>query len=193
MNGRFPFMLVLFLAVYLFVAGTSGGSSVGAYLGGPDPGVTGGFGEPTCNQSGCHSSFDLNAGRTLGLGDLLISGFPKQYEPGETYPIKLVVTHTQDRKVWGFQLAARVKATGGQAGTLQPKDGGTQRLEEKGVQYLEHTLDGSLTNTFSFAWVAPSSPAGEIVVDAAGNATDGGGSPDEDYIYSTSIAISPVR
>ena len=115
-----------------------------------------------------------------------------EYEPGKTYPIKLAVTHTQDRKAWGFQLAARVKATGMQAGELKSIDGGTQVLEAKGIQYIEHTLDGTLTNTFNFNWVAPSGSAGEIVVHAAGNAADGGLLPDDDYIYTTNVTISPA-
>jgi hypothetical protein len=78
--SRFVLLLSLLLAVYAMLVGTSIVSSVGAYPGGPDPAVTGGFGEPTCNQSGCHNSFELNAGRAPGLGDLVVSGLPTQYE-----------------------------------------------------------------------------------------------------------------
>jgi hypothetical protein len=166
------------------------GTSVRAYGAGPDPAVTGGFGEGTCNQSGCHDSYDLNAGRTEKLGDVIIEGLPKQYEPGKTYPVKLIVTHTDSRMYWGFELAARVKGSGAQAGSLKPADGKTQIVEEKGVQYLEHTLDGIETNTFTFDWTAPAAPAGEIVFDAAGNAADGDGSSMGDYIYSTSVTVA---
>ena len=153
--------------------------------------MTGGFKEGTCAQSGCHNSFDLNAGKASKLGDIVIEGLPKQYEPGKTYPVKLTVTHTQGRQAWGFELAARMKATGAQAGTLKPADNKTQIIDEKGVQYLEHTVDGVGASVFTFDWVAPSSPAGEIVVDAAGNAADGDGGPEGDYIYSTSVTVSP--
>lgn len=194
MSSRFILLLSMCLPVYVILVGTSiVGTSVRAFPAGPDPGVTGGFGEPTCNQSGCHNSFELNAGRAAGLGDLVVSGLPTQYEPGKTYPIKLAITHTQDRKYWGFELAARAKATGLQAGNLKAIDGGTQVMEEKGIQYIEHTLEGIATNAFNFNWVAPSSPVGEVIVHAAGNAADGSDSPDGDYIYTTSVAVSPGR
>jgi len=168
--------------------------SVRAYPGGPDPAKTGGFGEMTCQQSGCHVSFDLNAGKAKGLGDLVISGLPTQYEPGKTYPIKLVVTHTDGRGYWGFQLAARVKETGAQAGELKPIDGSTQVLDEKGIQYIEHTLKGIAANTFEFNWVAPGSSAGEVIMHASGNAADGDDTPEGDYIYNTSVSVAaPTR
>ncbi len=190
MSSRFVLLLSLFLPVcwLIFLA-----ASLRAYSGGPDAGVTGGFGEPTCNQSGCHNSLELNAGKASGLGDVVMTGLPTQYEPGKTYSIKLAVTHTQDRKYWGFQLATRVKETGAQAGELKPIDGGTQIIVGKnGIPYLEHTLDGIATNTFNFSWVAPSGPGGDVVINVAGNAADGGGSPDDDYIYATSVTVSPA-
>jgi Reeler domain-containing protein len=161
-----------------------------AHPSGPDPGVTGGFGEPTCNQSGCHNSFTLNAGRAAALGDLEISGLPKTYEPGKSYPIKLVVSHTQDRAAWGFQLAARFAQSGAQAGRLQPLDTATQIVEASGVQYIEHTLDGIASNTFTFTWTAPTAASGEVAVHAAGNAADGDFGPGGDYIYAASVSIA---
>lgn len=165
--------------------------SIRAYPGGPDPGVTGGFGEQTCNQSGCHASYALNAGRASGLGDLLISGLPKTYEPGKSYTVKLAISHTMDRRHWGFQLAARVKATGAQAGELKPVDGNTQVLEKDSIQYIEHTLEGIAVNIFTFDWVAPGSPAGEVIIHASGNAADGDMTSEADYIYSTAVTVSP--
>ena len=165
--------------------------SVRAYPAGPEPAKTGGFGELTCRQSGCHVSYELDAGKTSGLGDLLISGLPTQYEPGKIYPVKLAVTHTQDRRYWGFQLAARMKETGAQAGELKPTDDSTQVLDEKGITYIEHTLKGIAANTFTFSWVAPTTSGGEIVIHAAGNAADGDDTPEGDYIYSTSVTVAP--
>ena len=178
----------LFLATTILLFSTSGG----AYSGGPDPGATGGFKEPTCHQSGCHNSFALNAGRVAGLGDLVLSGFPASYEPGKTYPVRIAVSHTQDRRYWGFQLSARLKSDGTQAGALTPADAGTQVLAKDGVQYIEHTLEGIATNTFEFNWVAPSSDGGEVVINAAGNAADGGGSPADDYIYTAAVTVPPA-
>lgn len=157
-----------------------------AYPGGAPPAVTGGFGEDTCTR--CHNDYELNAGRAMGLGDLAVAGLPKEYEPGRTYPVKVEVTHTQDRSAWGFELAARTK-DGLQAGALKPKDANTQILSEKGIQYVGHTADGVFSNAFEFTWVAPGSAAGDIIVNVVGNAGDGDLSPTGDYIYSASFTI----
>jgi len=178
-------LIVLVVAGTFFLTVTS----VRAYPKGAPPGVTGGFREGTCNE--CHESYDLNAGRSAGLGDLIVTGFPKQYQPGEMYPIKVEITHIQDSGVWGFQLATRVRETGAQAGELKPTDSHTQVLSEKGIQYIGHTAEGTFFNTFAFTWVAPPTVAGDIAVNAAGNAANGDASPVGDYIYSTSVSIAP--
>ena len=59
-----------------------------AFSGGPFPKLTGGFDEDTCLQ--CHNSFQLNEGRTLG-GVFYLRGVPDRYQPGETYPITIVL------------------------------------------------------------------------------------------------------
>ncbi len=164
-----------------------------AYPTGPDPAVTGGFGEATCAGAGCHSTYELNEGRKAMLGDIALEGLPARYEAGRTYPLKLVNSHRGDRKHWGFQLAARVKASGAQAGDLKIVDGTTQILTEKGIQYIEHTEKGIPSNTFQFTWTAPAAPVGEIIFHAAGNAADGDYGPEGDYIYSTSAAVAPVQ
>jgi len=42
-------------------------ASLHVYPKGAPAGVTGGFGEGTCNE--CHDSYALNAGRAAGMGD----------------------------------------------------------------------------------------------------------------------------
>ena len=191
MNTRAGFALTLFLAVCLVFISVV--ASVSAYPAGPPPGVTGGFGEKTCNQTGCHAGYELNAGKGLGLGDLEISGLPKEYQSGKPYDVKMTLTHASaDRGAFGFQLAARAKQSGGQAGEFKPKGTGTQVVPEKGIQYVEQTLEGALSNVFEFTWIAPAASVGEIVVNAAGNAANGDGSTTGDYIYSTSITVSPA-
>jgi hypothetical protein len=181
LTEAFPLMLLGAGACLMTVA------AIHAYPAGPPAGVTGGFGEDTCVK--CHNSFDLNAGRAMGLGDLAVSGLPKQYQPGQTYQVKVEHTHVKDRSVWGFQLAARAKESGQQAGELKPVDDHTQVLSEKGIQYVEHTAEGTFSNVFQFDWTAPRDAVGDIVFNAAGNAADGDASAVGDYIYSTSIMI----
>ncbi len=180
-NGLVFFVVVLLAAVV----------SLRAYPKGAPPGVTGGFGEQTCNE--CHDSYALNAGRAAGLGDVVITGFPKEYKPGDTYPIKVEVTQQQDSGAWGFQLATRAKDTHVQAGTLKPLDSHTQILSMQNIDYITHTAEGTFSNVFEFTWVAPSTVVGEIMVNAAANAANGDASPVGDYIYSTSLSIAAAH
>lgn len=162
-----------------------------AYPAGPPAGVTGGFGEDTCVA--CHDSYELNAGRAAGLGEIVISGVPKAFEPSETYRLTVEVTHVDGRSAWGFQLAARLKSSGVQAGELKPVDGTTRIVTGKGIQYIEHGADGIFSNRFEFAWTAPSQDAEEVVMHVAANAADGDGSSAGDYIYTASVVIPPAR
>ena len=175
--------------IFFIVSSVLAVASLRAYPKGAPPGVTGGFGEGTCNE--CHDSYALNAGRAAGMGDLVITGFPKEYKPGETYPIKVEVTQQQDSGVWGFQLATRAKESHAQAGALRPIDSHTQILSLQNIDYITHTADGTFSNVFEFTWVAPSTPIGEIAVNAAGNAANGDASPAGVYIYSMSLSIAP--
>jgi hypothetical protein len=148
--------------------------------------MTGGFGEGTCVE--CHSTYELNEGREAGLGELMVSGLPERYEPGKTYRVNVKVDHTEGRRAWGFQFAARGKA-GAQAGELKPINGNTQILTKDNVQYIEHTSGGVFANVFEFDWVAPGSAVGDVLLNAAGNAANGDTDTPGDYIYSTSIMI----
>jgi len=175
------------VAILSFFGVTALSMSTRAYPIGPPPGVTGGFGEDTCVK--CHNSFELNAGRAQRLGDVVVSGLPKEYRPGETYAVNVRLTHSQDQGVWGFQFAARVGEGGAQAGQLKPIDAHTQVASDKGIQYAQHTADGTFFDAFAFTWIAPASASGDVVVHVVGNAANGDASPVGDYIYSTSITI----
>ena len=164
-------------------------ASVRAYPKGAPPGSTGGFGEQTCNE--CHDSYALNAGRAMGLGDVVVTGFPQEYKAGQTYPIKVEITQQQDMGAWGFQLATRAKDTHAQAGILKPTNGNTQILSLQNIDYITHTADGTFSNVFEFTWEAPANAVGDIVVNTAANAANGDASPVGDYIYSTSLSMSP--
>ena len=159
-----------------------------AYPRGAPPAMTGGFGEETCVN--CHNTNPLNIGRDEKLGDLIVTGLPKEYEHGKTYPVKVELTHMQDGGAWGFELATRTK-DGAQAGNLEPgSDGRTQVLTEKGIQYATHTADGIFSNVFELNWVAPPVPVGEVIVNVTGNTADGDASPVGDYIYASSVTLA---
>ncbi len=156
-----------------------------AHSGGPKPGHTGGFSEKTCNE--CHVGNKLNSGRTLG-GVFYLEGVPKSFEPGRKYSLKIIIGHP-DQSRWGFQLSSRYAESGRQAGRLVALDGFTQLKEAAGIEYLEHTEEGTREmnpdgpTEFELEWIAPISSHDPVVFNAAGNAADDSGDPKGDFIY----------
>ena len=161
-----------------------------AYPDGPDPKLTGGFGERTCLK--CHQGHALNAGRSLG-GVFHLEGVPREYEPGQTYPIRVVIGQPGQSR-WGFELGARFADSKNQAGTLAPADGNTQLMEEDGIQYLMHSEDGTRAGQqhgpveFNLNWTAPDSGGELVIFNAAGNAANGNDTEEGDFIYTAGAA-----
>ena len=186
---RALFWLVILIPLTVFC----GSTFLLGYHSGPDPQLTAGFGEGTCRK--CHTSYALNLGRTIG-GVFHILGVPKVYEPGKTYPLRVVIGQPRQSR-WGFELSVRFIASGQQAGLLVPSNPMTQVKESAGIQYIEHTAAGTREGTndgpveFEFDWVAPSSATEAVLFNASGNACDEDGTPKGDYIY-TAGAYSAI-
>ena len=187
--GRVLFWLTMLIPLTIFC----GSTLLLGYHSGPDPQLTAGFGEKTCRK--CHTSYVLNEGRTVG-GVFHILGVPKVYEPGMTYPLRVVIGQPGKSR-WGFELSVRFSASGQQAGQLVSSNPLTQVKESAGIQYIEHTAAGTREGTndgpveFEFDWVAPSPATQAVQFNAAGNACDEDGTPLGDYIY-TAGAYSGV-
>ena len=156
------------------------------------PARTGGFGEMTCHQ--CHWENPVND----PAGQLRLDGVPASYTPGERYLITVTLARPGIRRA-GFQLAARqvgIKTSAGaNAGSLQAMDAAVQRVEEKGVTYIQHTPEGAEVRTpgsasWKFTWTAPGQ--GPVVFHVAANAADGDDSPLGDYIYTAIINSRPA-
>ncbi len=175
-----------------FLVCCSGGILL-AFSEGPPPGTTGDsfFGEPSCNQQGCHTGNPVNAPG----GSLTISGVPAQYTPGNTYTITVTISRTGQMR-WGFELAVRSATTKAQAGTIVATDTlNTQIVTQNGIQYIEHTVNGTFLGapqgSWSFNWIAPAAAVGDIRFSCAGNAANGDFNNTGDYIYTTVAVSSP--
>jgi hypothetical protein len=159
-----------------------------AFSDGPDPALTGGFGEPTCFQ--CHNDNGMND----ASGKLNLSGIPDTYTPGKDYTITVTLARPELTRA-GFQLAARFdqgNAAGMSAGVLRASNPRTQLLEDaaRRVTYIEHTLAGSKveragTAEWTLEWRAPET-GGSVIFHAAGNASNDDRSALGDFIYTTS-------
>jgi hypothetical protein len=164
--------------------------ALAAYQDGPVPGVTGGFGEPTCRQ--CH------AGDAATVGSLKIEA-PATYLPGRAYDVR-VTLERPGLQVGGFEVSARYLSgalAGTQAGSLEAVDERTRVITSRKIQYAQHTAAGSTSTKrgalqWSLTWRAPKSPRGQVVFHVAGNASNADYSALGDSIY-TSEFVSRVR
>jgi hypothetical protein len=100
----------------------------------------------------------------------------------------------------GFQLTARFKDRGTQAGTLAPAPGEEARVGidvSRDVQYANQRRTGaspaaSDTATWSLVWTAPQT-SDPIVFHVAANAADADNTAEDDYVYTTAVEVVPGR
>ncbi len=181
-------MSVLRARVAAMALGIAPGAMVGAplaFLDGPPPAFTGGFGEPTCRQ--CHS--DVPAPDPAGA--VAVRGLPARYLPGARY-VLTVRLGRPEMVAAGFQLSARGE-DGSQAGTLRPLDERAAVRTSGGVQYAGHTRAGTVvagdSTSWRVEWTAPRRTGGSVRFHLAGNAADGDESQLGDHVYTATKSV----
>ncbi len=161
-----------------------------AKITGPDAGYTNAPGD-LGNCTSCHDTFhDPN----VGPGSVSMNGVPAVYTPGQQYTVSVIVQQ-RNRQRFGFQLTA-LDQNGSKAGTLESLSSETQVNPETGAggrQYIEHTDLGTFPNgvasrTWQVRWTAPSTDIGTVRFWFAGNAANGDGTNQNDYIYTSSAS-----
>ena len=182
-------LAVTIIGVAGFFGPYSGYRTAGASASGPTPGHTDAPGESNCTA--CHTEFPVNS----GTGNVLITGIPANYLPGQQIPITVTVNQP-DGVLYGFQFTA-INPSGGRVGTytlppvtpqpLQLDNGIINGMERR---YVMHTSEGTSstmfnTRSWSFTWTAPSERVGKISFYAAGNGANSDGGPNGDQIYTT--------
>lgn len=166
---------------------------VSGYVDGAPAGFSGGFGEQSCHA--CHFHEDLDS----GPGRVTIAGVPKQFAPGRSYPVTVTLTRP-GMKLGGFQLTARFKKGGAQAGTLAPAPGEEARVRidaQGAVQYAGQRRNGAALTAAGMAswkllWTAPRAED-PVVFHVAANAANGDETAEGDYVHTDSIESSPDR
>jgi len=147
----------------------------------------------TCNDSGCHNSYSLDS----GSAEFSITG-PVSYTPGETIKLKVSFSSSSG-KLHGFEMTAidtddnqigKFKKIGKTTQVIPANDYRGLKKEDKGT-YIEHTRSGYKKKSWKVKWIAPANATGTVTFYAAGNEADGNGSPSGDYIYTTTLEISP--
>ena len=167
-----------------------------AYLDGPPPAHTGGFGDETCHA--CHFENDLDDPD----GSLTLSGVPDTFDPSVTYRITVSLERPGMGRA-GFQMAARANdgdGAGEPAGALEALDG-DERVQvvagPDGVTYAQHTEPGTaLTAPDSTSWTVEWRPAtggtAAVTFHAAANAANDDASEFGDFIYTASATTRPA-
>ena len=173
-------VLVLFACLCTAVA-------VFASVTGPEAAHTGAPGETSCVV--CHDTFEQ---ANVGPGSVTLAGNPAVYEAGQQYTLTITVQQAS-RQRYGFQLTA-IDIAGTRVGTFSPLGGDSQINAVSGPgdrQYIQHTEAGTLPNgsgrrTWQVRWTAPATDAGTVRFYVAGNAANGDGTNQNDYIYTNS-------
>jgi hypothetical protein len=191
----------LFIPVAFMVLSTSVALAA-PFLSGPPPGFTGGFGEPGCAQ--CHFDGRIND----AAGSLMIAGLPSRYEPGQTYTLKVTVTHPSLER-GGFQVAARFAEgarAGRNAGVLSGDSARvliTAARNDPMTRYASHNASSTAavakhTSSWVLSWtpgadLAADDAVAAVVFHVAGNAANGDDSPFGDFIYMDSVRVPRVK
>lgn len=161
-----------------------------AKITGPDAGYTNAPGD-LGNCTACHDTFhDPN----VGPGSTRMSNVPAVYNPGQQYTLSVTVQQNT-RQRFGFQLTA-IDQNGNRAGSLESLGSDTLLNAETGAggrQYIEHAEIGTFPNaaagrTWQIRWTAPSTDIGTVRFWFAGNAANGDGTNQNDYIYTGSAS-----
>lgn len=186
------FIAALLLAVIGFGNKEFVGNRVNASAHGPTPGHTNAPGESNCTA--CHADHEVNT----GTGNVLISGIPANYLPGQQIPITVTVNQS-DGVIYGFQFTA-IDRIGQRVGTFTLPSGNPPTLQiDTGIintlerRYVSHTVNGTTptvfgTKSWTFTWTAPTQRVGKIGFYTAGNAANSDGGPNGDYIYTRAAA-----
>ena len=160
--------------------------TAGAYPSGPPAGFSGAPDESSCDA--CHFG-------STPVGQFAILNAPANYNPGQTYQIK--VRHTTadtTRMRWGFEMTTLAGQT--PAGSFGNIGSDTQIINANGRSYIEHTLAGTFQGvgssaTWTFNWTAPATNVGPVGLYAAGNQANNDETPGGDQIYTASVVIQP--
>ena len=134
------------------------------------------------NCTSCHSG-TVNSGN----GEVIFSGLPYTYTPGETYTISLTVTGS-NRQGYGFQAIAM---SGNSTAGMISSNSSSVSLEKNGdyVQQSSRTASGN----WVFDWLAPSSDIGSVTFSASGLATGGSTGRTGDYVYTKSVSTKDTK
>jgi hypothetical protein len=166
------FYLPIFI-VLLFLIFTSNASGPGAVQGIDRTGSPVGSG--SCHS--CHSGG--NFGTQVSLALRKDNQIVTQYEPGESYTLRITINTTNNPQRYGFQAVALIEDNNANAGSFGSPPSGTRITNIANRNYFEHSSPRN-SNNISIEWTAPVEGTGNVQFYAAGNAVNNNGDPSGD-------------
>ena len=162
------------------------------YADGAPPGFSGGFAENSCQA--CHFDADVNT----KPGQVAIDGVPDRFVAGRAYPLG-VTLQRPGMTTGGFQLTARFKDGGAQAGALTVAPGEETRVKidvQGAVQYANQRRAGAATISadravWTVLWTAPAA-GGTVQFHVAANAGNTDETANGDYVFTGSRESEPA-
>lgn len=155
--------------------------------------------QPPSNHSGAPDGeglcSDCHGNLNNGGGSVTITGLPSSFQPGQTYPFSVAISHPTTRGRWGFEVNAR-NAANNPVGTFSSTNpnaalnGGPAEISHFGAVSFTGT-SYTYSNLF---WTAPSTIGtgdNSVTFYVAGNAANGNGAPSGDFIY-TNTRLFPL-
>lgn len=163
-------------------------SPASSYSSGPPDGKAGDPPEyADCTQ--CHSTYPVNS----GIGTLQFLNLPPEYHPDSVYTFTISLENPGQR-IWGFEMTPLLEDES-RGGWLTPLDANVQVSSPGNPDrdYAKHTTTGNFAGAASASWqvqwTAPPASSGSVEFYLAGNAGNGDGSFNGDYIYTVDNVI----
>ncbi len=149
-------------------------------------GRTGAPGEFNCTQ--CHN--DAAAISNSSVISLNFSGANEKYIPGSTYTLTVDLPAATSPKN-GFEIVALRNSDNANIGAFTITDAINTQLKNGGLSrsYVTHTTTGNSVTTWSFDWVAPTNPEGDITFYLAVNQSNNNGITSGDEIHLQELVI----
>jgi Secretion system C-terminal sorting domain/Reeler domain len=149
---------------------------------------TGAPGNDTCATSGCHDDGTPDSGPGSVTVTPATSG---SFAPGDTIEFTVTVAENGS-SVFGFQATVKKASNSGNTGRLLLAPN-TEYSDAIG-DYVTHSKVQESNNSGSWVlrWVAPDNNPGDVIIYAAGVASNGSGTRFGDNVYTTSTTL-PVQ
>ena len=170
----------------LLAPATSGAHHAAAYSGGAPAGFSG----PEQNCAACHDTF---GDADTGTGSVSIDA-PGAFSAGTPVPITVSLDNTTPAapaRKQGFEVSVRdAQDPSVYVGAFDLGGSDQVRLAQGDARFVTHTRAGSEASSWSFAWVPPADAPAEVIVYLSGNAANGDGGSEGDYVYTASRSLA---